>query len=246
MGRIDPAAKSPSRIRRNWGRTTKGAITGTLNTVQPVTIDAQERLVLNIAANGGIDTAVGALQIKLDSNPGLVTGSGGLKILLDSTPGLVLGSGGIKVLLDATNPCLQLTSGLAVTVHSAGALSKTSTGLQVAVDGATIEISSNAIRVKDGGITGPKLATGLTLPPFKLSEAANGAMGTISLAGGTAVVNNTSVTAVTRIFLSIMSPNGGTPGFLDTATRTPGTSFTITSTSGADTSIVAYLLIEPV
>ena len=252
---IDPAAKAPSRIRRNWARTTKGAVASTFVTIQPITIDSQDRFALNVASNGGIDNTVGALKLKLDTNPGLTTSSSGLKIKLDTNPGLVLGSGGIKVLLD-TDPGLQLGSGgLSIAVHAAGALNKTSTGLQVAVDGSTIEIAANALQVKDGGISGAKiasgavdgskLASGLTLPPFKLSEAANGRMGTVTLAAGTATVANTSVTANTRIFMSIITPNGGIPGFLDTATRNPGTDFTITSTSVADTSIVTYLLIEP-
>ena len=259
---IDPAAKAPSRIRRNWARTTKGAVASTFVTIQPITIDSQDRFALNVASNGGIDNSVGALKLKLDTNPGLVISSSGLKLKLDTNPGLVLGAGGVKVLLD-TNPglalgsgglsvflnlsngCLTTVSGLAVLVNAAGALNRTGTGLQVAVDGSTIEIAANALQVKDGGITGAKLASGLTLPSFKVSEAANGRMGTVTLAAGTATVSNTSVTANTRIFLSMVSPNGGTPGFLDTATRNPGTDFTITSTSVADTSIVTYLLIEP-
>lgn len=70
-------------------------------------------------------------------------------------------------------------------------------------------------------------------------------MGVATLVGGTKVVSNTLVTANTRIFLTCQTP-GGTPGALYVAARTANTSFTITSTSGTDTSTVAYLLVEPI
>jgi hypothetical protein len=38
---------------------------------------------------------------------------------------------------------------------------------------------------------------------------------------------------------------GGTPGFLRVSARTAATSFTILSSSGTDTSVVAWLLVEP-
>lgn len=78
----------------------------------------------------------------------------------------------------------------------------------------------------------------------KIVEGANAAMGTTVLVGGAKVVANTKVTANTRIFLTSQA-DGGTPGWLRISARTPGTSFTITSSSGADTSTVAYELIEP-
>ncbi len=45
-------------------------------------------------------------------------------------------------------------------LHSSGGLSKSSTGMSVNVDNTTIEISSNQLGVKDGGITGAKIANG--------------------------------------------------------------------------------------
>jgi hypothetical protein len=68
-------------------------------------------------------------------------------------------------------------------------------------------------------------------------------MGTVALVGGTATVSNTSVTASTVIFLN-HAATGGTPGHL-TYTISAGTSFTVNSTSGTDTSTVNYLLMEP-
>ena len=61
---------------------------------------------------------------------------------------------------------------------------------------------------------------------------------------GSKVVANTRVTANSRIFLTPQA-DGGTPGSVRISARTPGTSFTISSSSGADTSVVAYEIIEP-
>lgn len=70
------------------------------------------------------------------------------------------------------------------------------------------------------------------------------AMGVATLVGGTVTVPTTRVTANSRIFLTVQTP-GGAQGFLDAGTRVAGTNFTITSTSGTDTSTVAWLLAEP-
>lgn len=79
---------------------------------------------------------------------------------------------------------------------------------------------------------------------LKVSEAANGKMGVATLVGGTKVVSNTAITATSRIILTTNAP-GGTPGWLQVSARTAGTSFTILSSSGTDTSVVAYLIVEP-
>jgi Pectate lyase superfamily protein len=62
--------------------------------------------------------------------------------------------------------------------------------------------------------------------------------------GGTVTVPNTSVTADSRILLTINSP-GGTPGSVYVSARAAGTSFTVKSTNTADRSIVAFLILEP-
>lgn len=67
---------------------------------------------------------------------------------------------------------------------------------------------------------------------------------TAAMTAGTITVNNTLVTANTRIFLTAQN-SGGTPGALRVSARSAGTSFTITSDSNTDTSTVAWLLVEP-
>ena len=78
----------------------------------------------------------------------------------------------------------------------------------------------------------------------KIVEGSNASMGVATLVGGTKVVPNTKVTANSRIFLMTQTP-GGTPGWLQVSARTANTSFTILSSSGTDTSVVAYMIIEP-
>ena len=77
-----------------------------------------------------------------------------------------------------------------------------------------------------------------------IKEGANATMGVKTLTGGTAVVATTKVTATSRIQLTSQS-DGGTPGWLRVSARSAGTSFTITSSSGTDTSVIAWLIIEP-
>lgn len=78
---------------------------------------------------------------------------------------------------------------------------------------------------------------------LRVAEGSNAKQGTSVLVAGSVVVANTSVTATSRIFLTSQA-DGGTPGFLRVSTRTAGTSFTITSSSGTDTSTVAWEIFE--
>lgn len=79
---------------------------------------------------------------------------------------------------------------------------------------------------------------------LRIKEGANAKQGTAVLVAGVVTVANTSVTANSRIFLGGAVP-GGTPGGLFVSAVTAGTGFTIKSTSGGDTSTVAYLIVEP-
>lgn len=91
-------------------------------------------------------------------------------------------------------------------------------------------------------------SAGLVLNPvgsgIAIKEGTNATMGAVTLSAGTATVATTKVSANSRIFLTTQSP-GGTVGFVYVSARTAGTSFTITSSSSTDTSVVAWLIIEP-
>lgn len=78
---------------------------------------------------------------------------------------------------------------------------------------------------------------------LKEGDAAS-AMGRAVLVAGTATVNTTSVTDGSEIFLTTQVP-GGDVGAPYISARVAGTSFTITSTSGTDTSTVGWQITEP-
>ncbi len=86
-----------------------------------------------------------------------------------------------------------------------------------------------------------------------IKDGSNCRLGTATLSSGTVTVSNTAVTANSRIFLTVQS-NGGTEyGHCRISARSAGTSFTITSYRGnntttvasGDTSVVAWQIIEP-
>lgn len=94
------------------------------------------------------------------------------------------------------------------------------------------------------GSSDSDVVIGLAGKGIRVAEGANARMGTAVLNGTTAVVvANTSVTANSRIFLTIQTP-GGTPGTPYVSTRTAGTSFQLKSVAG-DTSTVAWFMYEP-
>lgn len=99
--------------------------------------------------------------------------------------------------------------------------------------------STKAILSSVGQLALQASGTGLSI-----KEGTDCKQGVVTLVGGSAVVSNTSVTANSRIFITSQA-DGGTPGWLRVSTRTAGTSFTITSSSGSDTSTVAYFITEP-
>jgi hypothetical protein len=89
------------------------------------------------------------------------------------------------------------------------------------------------------------LSAGTAGGGLSIKEGTNARMGIATLNGTTAVtVANTSVTAATRIFLTINNP-AGTVGSPYTSARVAGTSFDLKSTTAGDTSTVAWMLVEP-
>lgn len=78
---------------------------------------------------------------------------------------------------------------------------------------------------------------------LQVQEGANCKQGVATLTAGAVTVANTSVTANSRIFLTAQDNNS--TGALRVSARTAGTSFTITSSNGADSGLVAYEIFEP-
>lgn len=96
----------------------------------------------------------------------------------------------------------------------------------------------------DFSVFGPNLTIGTAGGKLRVKEGANATLGRSTLVAGTVTVNTTAVTAASEIFVMCQVP-GGTPGFLRVSARVAGTSFTILSSSGTDTSAVAWFIVEP-
>lgn len=79
---------------------------------------------------------------------------------------------------------------------------------------------------------------------LQVKEGANAKMGRSTLVGGAVTVETTAVTATSEIFVT-SQVDGGTPGWLRVSARNAGQDFTITSSSGTDTSTVAWIIVEP-
>lgn len=123
------------------------------------------------------------------------------------------------------------TSGITASARSAAANSGT---VSLYTYG-TVRLQVNSV----GQVILKTVGSGLSIP-----EGSNAKMGTATLVAGTAVVNNTSVTTNSRIFLTSQNTSG-TSGAVNVSARVVGTSFTITSTSALDTSNVAWIIFEP-
>jgi hypothetical protein len=104
-------------------------------------------------------------------------------------------------------------------------------------------VITNAGNLEGDATNGGDLAFNRLGKGLKIKEGANARMGLATLVAGTVTVANTSITATTRIFYAVET-TGGVQGFLST-TRNAGTDFTINSTSVAETSTVAWMLVEP-
>ena len=85
-------------------------------------------------------------------------------------------------------------------------------------------------------VNGLNVGTGTNIAQIKHGRAV--------LVGGTVTVADASVTANSRIFVC-GAIDGGTPGWLRVSARSAGVSFTVTSSSGTDTSSVDWLIINP-
>jgi hypothetical protein len=76
-----------------------------------------------------------------------------------------------------------------------------------------------------------------------IKEGSNASMGRAILVGGTVMVSTTAVTTASEIFLTVAVP-GGVVGVPQITAVVNNTSFTITSTSGADTSTISWVILE--
>lgn len=159
------------------------------------------------------------------NNEGTWDSSGNITI-----PGVLTATGGIVNPGNAT-----VTGNETVTGNLSVGGTSTLTGNVQIVTGALFTADTQIFGIFDMKTAGNKI---------RIKEGANAIMGAVALVAGSSVVATTGVTATSRILLTSQA-DGGAPGFLRVSTRTAATSFTITSSSGTDTSTVAWLLLEP-
>lgn len=105
------------------------------------------------------------------------------------------------------------------------------------IGGGSFSVPTDALEVV-GNISIGQAGNGL-----KIKEGSNAKLGVDVLVAGSVTVSNTSVTANSRIFVTIDSPSG-TVGSVYATNIIVGTSFDINSTSLLDTSTVAWMIIE--
>lgn len=106
--------------------------------------------------------------------------------------------------------------------------------------GGAITATSGNITATNGNFIANTIGNGL-----QIKHGTNARIGTATLVAGTVTVSNTSVTANTRIFLTVQSLGTVTaPKAIAVTTITANTSFVITSADNTDTSVVAWLLVE--
>jgi hypothetical protein len=105
-----------------------------------------------------------------------------------------------------------------------------------------LKITADGVVATGAGAAAPKAGQAA----LTVAEGTNATMGTATLVTGTKVVSTTAVTANSRIFLTVQSLGTVTaPTMVAVTARTAGTSFTITSADATDTSVVAWVIVEP-
>lgn len=113
-------------------------------------------------------------------------------------------------------------------------------GIGTATPAEKLEVNGN-IKATSGDVSIATAGKGL-----KVAEGSNAKMGTATLSAGTFTVATTAVTNNSRIFLTVQSLGTvSDPKAIAVTGRTDGQDFTITSADNTDTSVVAWMIVEP-
>lgn len=188
-------------------------------------LEAENSSTANVVTIGGRDGSFNAatdVYIAAAANNTTLTGT---NIARFDSDGVELLSG--NVLLPTPATIGNATQAAAITINGAAV---TAYGNFATTNG---NITSN------GGYVGADKG-------LQVTEGSNAYMGAATLSGGAVTVNTTAVTANSRIFLSIQSLDTvATPMAIGVTARVAGTSFTITSEDGTDTSVIAWMIVEP-
>jgi hypothetical protein len=210
-------------------------------------------------STGGGDTTIGTLgssslssvnisQTAFDRRMNIYNGSV-IDIVLNSTgstgQAMTLNPSGGSIFFGASGTANQAMS------WSGG----TGTDRRISLGGNSIQVSLNSnqtsyqnMSIQSAGgnlnIGSGAAGVGVVIGIAKGTVVSSIRHGRATLVAGTVTVSDSFITTSTRIMISVYTP-GGTRGFLDTGTRVASTSFTITSSSILDTSVVDWVAFEP-
>jgi hypothetical protein len=208
------------------------------------------------AANAGefvpVDTRTGSITVTLPAAPGdnsavivkmiAVAASNTVTVAASGTDVFDVAGGTTTRTLSMLNQGLVLQYGAAAGIWYVQADDLPLADLDARYFSAAGGNVGGSVTVLSGEVDVATPGLGLAVAEGDGSHAKQGAV--VLTTGGTTVVANSAVTASSRIFLTSQA-DGGAPGWLRVSARTPGTSFTITSSSSTDTSTVAYEIYEP-
>jgi phage-related tail fiber protein len=241
------------------------ALSGT-QTIDGVALSASDRVLVKnqdtASQNGIYVVASGGWERATDANTATKLTPGAFFFVEQGTAnadsGWVLTSDG-PITLDTTSLTFTQFSGTGQIVAGA-ALTKTGNTLDVATDNSTIEVSSDALRVKDGGVTNAKLATGIdaskittgTLPDAQVPNlstdkltsgtlgVARGGTGLSSLTTGSFIRASGATSFEQRTAAEVRGDIAATTKYATTL-ATSATSYTVTHGLGSqDVTVAVY------
>lgn len=155
-------------------------------------------------------------------------------------PGVLYLGSGVTAINDASGKILSAALNT-VAVAQGGTGQTTYTDGQLLIGNTTGNTLTKATLTEGAGVEVTNGTGTITLAQTGMSSLRTG---TAVLVGGTVTVADAATTTSTRFRLSYNTP-GGTPGAVYISAVTASTNFTITSTSGSDTSTVYYEAFEP-
>jgi len=223
-------------------------VNNTLSVAAPAAVTIKGAAVnTGVSADGGYVNIVGGYSDEASSFGGDVNITGGQ----GSYGGFVIITGGESIGADAGE--VHITGGYGATgndpggdVIITGGDSLGGVGGDVIIKPGTGFIQDGVVDIQStGGVsTNGNLSITTAGKGLRVKDGTNATFGTGAvLVGGTLVVSTTSAITASAIFLQV-STTGGTQGHLS-YTISNATSFTVTSTSGTDTSTFNWIIINP-
>lgn len=194
------------------GNVLTASANGALPAQDGVALAVNDRVLVKDEGGGShLENGIYAVtQLGDAGNPWILTRASDADMDIEVTSGLFafVSEGTVNAdsgwVLTTNDPIVLNTTALTFTQFSGAgqivagaALTKTGNQLDVAVDNATIEVNADALRVKDGGITNAKVATGIG--GDKVEAAAAGTRGTVLKAAALTATDPAAVGAHTNM-----------------------------------------------